>query len=225
MMQFNELVRRLNAMRDGKVNLNWDREVDQLIADTSQGVSPAGAGEFFRVSDPANIKAPAPAKVLPPENRFDWGPKSRAELKGVKPELVECAALALMHYSTQDFMCYDGIRTVEEQRHYVKIGTSQTMQSKHLPQLSDGFGHAVDLVPVVNGVPKWDWALIYEVARAVKAAADYLGIANHIRWGGAWDRVLSDFKSDAHFQQVVTDYTQRHPGKDFIDGPHFEWKD
>ena len=147
-----------------------------------------------------NQKSPAAQTVT----GFQWGPKSTSELAKVLPKLVDCATLALTRYSTQDFMCYDGIRTLVEQRHYVAIGTSKTMESQHLPQ-ADGFGHAVDLVPVVGGIPKWDWGLIYSVAKAMWEAANQLGIAKNIRWGGAWDRVLSDFTDHTDFMKVVQD--------------------
>ena len=161
----------------------------------------------------------APTMSSPFSTGFNWGPKSRNELAGVKAELANCATIALTRFSKVDFMCYDGIRSLEEQKHYVAIGTSKTMQSKHLD------GLAVDLVPVVNGVPKWDWDRIYEVAWAMDQAATQLGIAKHIRWGGAWDRTLADFGGDAHaYMDEVQAYNKRHPGKDFIDGPHFEWK-
>lgn len=174
---------------------------------------------------PVHTAQPATTPEVSTDTGFRWGPRSLAELKGVKHELLECATLALTRYSEVDFMCYDGIRTKDEQAHYVKIGTSQTMDSKHLPQ-PDGFGHAVDLVPVVGGIPKWDWDLIYKIALAMDLASSQLGIANHIRWGGAWDKTLADFGNDADaYKQATRDYADRHPGKDFLDGPHFEWKD
>ena len=162
-----------------------------------------------------------PATVTPaPVNLtgFNWGKKSLAELNGVKPELRQCATLALTRYSRIDFMCFDGIRTIEEQRKYVAAGTSKTMKSKHLD------GLAVDLVPVIGGVPKWDWVALYEVAYAMDRAAHELKIEHSIRWGGAWDRTLADFGGDASaYAKEVQLYQQRHAGPDFIDGPHFEW--
>jgi len=54
-------------------------------------------------------------------------------------------------------------------------------------------------------------------------AATELGIAHLITWGGAWDRKLSDFGGNERaYQAEVEAYKIRHPGKDFIDGPHFE---
>jgi peptidoglycan L-alanyl-D-glutamate endopeptidase CwlK len=41
------------------------------------------------------------------------------------------------------------------------------MNSRHLIR-SDGFGHAVDLVPWINGKPRWEWKPIYHIAAAVR---------------------------------------------------------
>lgn len=150
---------------------------------------------------------------------FKFGAASLKELEGVKVELVLCVRRAL-ELSTQDFCVYDGLRTAKEQAAHVKNGTSKTMQSKHLQ------GLAVDLVPWINGGPKWDWDGCYKIAWAMDQAATEQGIAHKIRWGGAWDRRLSDYGNDAQaYVNEVRDYTQRHEGKDFIDGPHFEWAD
>src|SRR3546814_9290907 len=55
-------------------------------------------------------------------------------------------------------------------------------------------------------------------------AATELGLASKIRWGGAWDRVLSDFGGSIDsYREECEAYAKRHPGKDFLDGPHFEW--
>lgn len=162
--------------------------------------------------------------VVPYNSGFTFGASSEKELIGVKPELVAIVRLALK-VSTQDFTVHDGIRSIAEQRHYVAIGTSQTMDSMHLPQ-RDGFGHATDLVPFIGGRPAWDWEGCYRVALAVDQAATDLGFAKNIRWGGAWDKRLSDFGGDVHaYKQEVINYQNRHPGKDFLDGPHFEWRD
>jgi peptidoglycan L-alanyl-D-glutamate endopeptidase CwlK len=148
---------------------------------------------------------------------FGFSKASLAELKGVNDDLVRCVQHALFFYTKIDFRVYDGIRTVEEQRKYVAAGTSKTMNSKHLD------GLAVDLVPIIGGVLKWDWIGCYEIARAMDAAATELGIAHRITWGGAWDRTLDQIGgSPDAYVQAVEEYKRRHPGPDFIDGPHFE---
>ena len=50
----------------------------------------------------------------------------------------------------EDAMIFEGVRKKKTQRHYVTIGRSKTMNSDHLP------GLAVDIVPYINGGPRWD---------------------------------------------------------------------
>src|SRR3546814_18779136 len=80
---------------------------------------------------------------------------------------------------------------------HVANGTIQTMKSKHLD------GLAVDLVPWV-GKPVWAWDRIYPIAFAMDQAATELGLASKIRWGGAWDRVLSAFGGSIDRKSVVS---------------------
>ena len=133
-----------------------------------------------------------------------------------------CVLLAIT-LTTQDFTVFQVLRSVEEQRENLREGTTRTMASKHLRQL-DGKSHAADLVPWIKGAAVWDWGGCAAIAFAMDRAATQLGIANKIRWGGAWDRVLADFggTADAYMAEVAK-YKTRHEGKDFIDGPHFEW--
>ncbi|MBX9816064.1 MAG: M15 family metallopeptidase [Sphingomonas sp.] len=153
---------------------------------------------------------------------YQFGQKSLRELKGVHLDLVAVANRAIQ-ITSQDFAIHDGLRSIEEQRENVRRGVSQTMASKHLPQ-ADGFGHAFDAVPVVNGKLRWEWQPIYHVTAAVRAAAIQLGVS--IRWGGVWDRVLNDLPaSSIDIEEEVEAYVgrRRAAGKRaFIDGPHFE---
>lgn len=155
--------------------------------------------------------------------RFVFGKSSLRELKGVKPELVDLAQLAIS-ISPTDFCVWDGLRTEEEQRLNVKRGVSKTMFSKHRKQ-PDGFSHAIDLVAWINNKPSWDWQYYPTIFDAAHAAAHKLGIADHIVWGGVWDRRLSDMSGIVGAMEETCAYANRHPGKDFIDGPHFEWRD
>ena len=168
------------------------------------------------ILQPAKPETVTDSAAVSSGSGFVFGKASRKELEGVNVDLVRCTTLALQ-YSNQDFCVFDGIRSYKEQADHVRNGTSQTMQSKHLQ------GLAVDLVPWVNGGPLWDWEKIYPIAQAMDRAATELGLANRITWGGAWDRKLSDFGGDsAAYKKVAELYCERHPGKDFIDGPHFE---
>lgn len=155
---------------------------------------------------------------------FTLGATSTDNLRGVHPKLVAITQRAIA-LSEQDFTVYEGLRTVARQVKLVHQGFSKTMDSQHIPQ-ADGYGHAVDLVPWIQGHPVWDWSGCYKIAFAMDQAATALGVAANIRWGGAWDRRLSDFGgSVAAYEGAVQLYKPRHAGPDFLDGPHFEWRD
>lgn len=153
---------------------------------------------------------------------FILGGKSRRELEGVHPDLVDMVELAIQ-FTAIDFTVYDGLRTAAEQRQNVARGASKTMDSFHIRQ-ADGWGHAVDLVPIISGVPKWDWGGCYQVFLAVDRAATQLGIAGRLTWGGVWDRTLAQLTASGAIdvERLVRDYAARHPGKDFLDGPHYQ---
>lgn len=170
------------------------------------------------VSQATDGESTAAPEVVIRDSNFKFSAASLAELKGVKQELVDCVKLALK-LSTQDFTVFDGIRTLKEQQQHVANGTSKTMQSKHLQ------GLAVDLVPWIGGKLVWDWEGCYKIAMAMDEAATQLGIADKIRWGGAWDRTLADFGSLDSWKAYESEVRAYHArtGKSFVDGPHFEW--
>ena len=145
---------------------------------------------------------------------FKLGDKSRKELEGVHADLRAVVERAIQ-LSAQDFAVHDGIRTLKEQKKLVERGASKTLNSRHLS------GHAVDLVPYIGGKLRWEWDPIYQIAEAVRVAA--LEQEVPIRWGGAWDRQLTDL--DDPPEDIVADYVARRKNagkRAFIDGPHFE---
>jgi peptidoglycan L-alanyl-D-glutamate endopeptidase CwlK len=157
---------------------------------------------------------------------YTLGARSRAELAGVHPKLVQCVESAIA-ITEQDFTVMDGLRTLAEQKVNLSRGVSKTMNSQHLPQ-ADGLGHAVDLVPWINGGPRWEWPPIYRIAAAMLIASRQHGV--RLRWGGVWDKELATLApvaadletAPAAFEKAVAAYCKRHPGPDFLDGPHFE---
>lgn len=153
---------------------------------------------------------------------FALGAKSLAELAGVEPRIVLVVKRAI-EITPQDFAVHDGLRTEAEQTDLVRRGASQTMNSMHRKQ-ADGYGHAVDLVPYINGKLRWEWDAIYPIAAAVKFAAAELRVP--IRWGGCWE-FMSQIKGStaADLEKAVEAYgaARRRAGKRaFQDGPHFE---
>jgi peptidoglycan L-alanyl-D-glutamate endopeptidase CwlK len=153
---------------------------------------------------------------------YSLGSKSRAELQGVHPKLVAVVERAIV-LTKQDFSVHDGLRTLAEQKEYVKRGVSKTMNSMHMKQ-PDGFGHAVDLVPYINGQLRWEWRPIYVIASAVHQAAREQSVK--LIWGAVWDRAFSDLPGDPKgLEQAVNAYVTRRRGQGksaFVDGPHYE---
>jgi peptidoglycan L-alanyl-D-glutamate endopeptidase CwlK len=152
---------------------------------------------------------------------FVLGSGSRRELEGVHPDLVAVVERAI-ELTEQDFTVHSGLRTAEEQAALHKRGASQRdgykRKSEHQAQAS-GYGHAVDLVPYIEGKLRWEWKPIYKIAAAMRDAAVEKGL--RLRWGGVWDRDLNDIPCWA-LEAEVKAYCKRHPGPDFIDGPHYE---
>lgn len=145
---------------------------------------------------------------------YALGAGSLRELVGVHPDLVRVVKRAIQ-LTTQDFTVHDGLRTEAEQRKLVHAGASQTMDSRHRT------GHAVDLVPYINGKLRWEWEPIHVIAEAMRSAA----LDEHVPlvWGGAWDKIFSETLENP--RQLIADYTARRraKGRDvFLDGPHFE---
>lgn len=147
-------------------------------------------------------------------SQFELGAGSLKELEGVHADLVSVVKRAI-ELTVQDFSVHDGIRTLEQQKKLVESGASQTLDSRHIT------GHAVDLVPYINGKLRWEWEPVYRIADAVRLAAKELAIP--LRWGGAWD---VDFTSSTERpEELVNDYAARRKKagkKAFLDGPHYE---
>ena len=139
---------------------------------------------------------------------------SRDRLKGVKPQLIEVVERAIQ-ISEVDFRVTEGVRTLTRQKELLKAGSTTTLNSRHLT------GDAVDLAPMVGREVRYDWALVYKVAEAMRTAALELGVK--VRWGGVWDKNLADLKGG--LSDDVADYAARRKAagkRVFLDGPHFE---
>ncbi len=150
---------------------------------------------------------------------YTFGAKSEKNLEGVIPSLVTLARRAL-ELTDQDFGIVDGVREQAEQAALVAAGASRTMHSKHRRQ-DDGFGHAIDAAPYIAGRTRYDMNACCHVAAAMREAAIEQGLA--VTWGGVWDRDLRSLPAGADgMRRAVAEYEVRHPGRDFIDGPHFQ---
>lgn len=114
--------------------------------------------------------------------------QSEQVLQDVHPDLVAVVREAFI-VSEVSFSVLEGRRSPERQAKLKEAGMSHTLKSRHLT------GHAVDLVPWINGTIPWNnWEAFVSVADAMKSSARDLNIP--LVWGGDW--------------------------KNLRDGPHFE---
>ena len=124
---------------------------------------------------------------------FTLSQRSLDNLKGVHPDLVKVVERA--HELTEvDIVVVEGKRTEEKQRHYVEIGASKTMNSRHLT------GHAVDLIAWVGRTVNRGLYYYQKISDAMKEAGRELGIP--VEWGGDW----KTFKDGPHFQLPWKEY-------------------
>ena len=155
---------------------------------------------------------------------FFLGTRSRNEMVKTHPALISVVELAITR-TVVDFGVHDGLRTAAEQNALYRRGASQidgyTRIGKHQIQ-SDGFSHAVDLVPWIDGQFQWDWDAIYLIADAVVSSCRQLDVP--LRWGGCWGHVpVNDLKGEPENWVAAYVKRKREQGKRaFNDGPHWE---
>ncbi|OAT32551.1 M15 family metallopeptidase [Proteus myxofaciens] len=114
--------------------------------------------------------------------------RSQNNLNGVHQDLVQVVYKALI-FSEYDFLVIEGVRSLARQKELMKEGKSKTLNSRHLT------GHAVDIVPLVNGSIPWhDWSAFESVSKAMKQAAHQLGVS--MNWGGDW----VSFRDGPHYE-------------------------
>lgn len=146
------------------------------------------------------------------------GNGSNQELIGVHPDLVGMAQRAIL-ITLQDFSVHDGLRTIEEQREYVRTKVSRTLKSMHLPQ-RDGLGHALDLVPYINGKLRWELDACIVIAKAVRQAANELKVP--IVWGGCWRRIDNNTEDLRRMVDGYIALRQSQGRPFFVDAAHFQ---
>jgi peptidoglycan L-alanyl-D-glutamate endopeptidase CwlK len=115
-------------------------------------------------------------------------------LTGVHPALVTAVEKIVfaMTYLGHQMMVTDGVRTLAQQKALFAQGRTApgkivtnadgiNAKSNHQVK-ADGFGHAVDMCFVVNGIPSWGtqhpWRLYGEMAKS-----------QGLKWGGDWVRL------------------------------------
>lgn len=137
------------------------------------------------------------------------GKSSLAKLEGVHPDLVKVIKEAIKE-SPVDFSIVYGVRSTEEQKRLYALGRTvvnpdgksakkplgnivtqkngTTNKSNHQVK-STGFGHAIDLVPYINGKTDWNATNSFKIIAAhVMATAKCLEVK--LTWGGDWKTLV-----------------------------------
>lgn len=138
--------------------------------------------------------------------------RCETRLAGVHPDLVR--VVRAMAAGGAVFRVVEGVRTMERQRDLVAAGASQTMNSRHIT------GHAVDLVPMIDGAVSWDWNHFYPLADAFRGASVQEKVP--VIWGGAWGLLMTDYTTAKAGQDRYAARVRAQGQRPFLDGPHFE---
>lgn len=159
-------------------------------------------------------------------SQWKFGKRSNMMMEEIPEKFRSCITQALS-ISPVDFGVIESARHVERQMQMVAIGASQTMNSKHIPDMWDGedrkYAHAVDLMAYIGSRGSWELPLYFKIATSMAQAAQDHDLK--LRWGGAWTtNSIGDWHprsmEDAHLQYIEIRKSQGR--KWFIDAPHFE---
>ncbi len=118
---------------------------------------------------------------------YRFSKRSLKNLEGVNV-LLKMVAIRALAISSIDFVVIEGVRNRRRQERLVATGASKTMNSRHLT------GHAIDVVPWVDGEINWAWPHYHVIADAFKQAAHELQV--DVDWGGDW----LTLKDGPHFE-------------------------
>lgn len=165
---------------------------------------------------------------------YSLGAQSRANMGRVDPRLVGLIGPALARSPVDFGVQEEQSRTWAEQAEKVRRKVSKTMNSAHVIKPGKTHSTGVDLVPWIDKAWNWgdsQWRVktkagatlepFYDIAAAMQAEAIKQGV--RIKWGAIWDRCLNDLPLGAKALKAEMEaYKVRHPGPDFVDGPHFE---
>lgn len=121
--------------------------------------------------------------------------RSLDNLQGIHPDLVRVLKAAIVD-TPVDFTVVEGVRTQARQEQLYaqgrtlpgpKVTNADGVRNKSNHQVkADGWGHAVDLYPYIDGGVRVQGveAQLKEIATHIKAVAARLGIP--VEWGGDW---------------------------------------
>ena len=167
---------------------------------------------------------------------FVLGSRSINNLVGIHPDLRRIIDGAIVTTTVDFGVTGKAVRNVAEQAALYAQGRTEPGQkvtsmdgvikvSNHQVR-KDNWGHAVDLTPYEGGkyiLTERAWDLYPHIASAMSKSARALGLADKLKWGCNWYDTMAMYGTAPNdMLAAVERYKTQHPGKDFLDGPHFE---
>lgn len=123
---------------------------------------------------------------------FRFGKTSLENLEQVHPELVRVAERAIQR-SRIDFGISEGLRSYDQQVELLKQKKTTTLESLHLMQ-EDGFAHAIDIFPYVNGKANYSERYFRPIIQTFITEAAVLEV--QLEFGALW----MDFSDWPHIE-------------------------
>ena len=147
---------------------------------------------------------------------YSLGKQSLTNLNGVLPELVRVIEKAIINFPC-DFSVTAGVRTYEQQHALWLKGRDPITGKVINPKLvvtnddggikksnhqlhADGFGHAVDINPFINGEIDWNdtHKFMQPLAKHILNVGSKMGLI--ITWGGNWTIAKEGIVDPDHFE-------------------------
>lgn len=129
----------------------------------------------------------------------NWRKIPRHQVEPQLADLIDAAADDFIaDHPGLSVVITEGPRTHARQRELKRLGASQTLHSKHIPDLSPTKrALAVDIAIFQAKAPLWDWPLYEHFAEYVKREAARRSV--RLTWGGDWPR----YRDGPHYQIEV----------------------
>lgn len=127
--------------------------------------------------------------------KINFGKKSKLNLcNNLDYRLVHIACEVAKLDCPIDWTIWETKRDLKTQKEYFNKGTSQTMNSKHLPD-DKGIVRAMDIVPYVNGKNTWE-KKYYDILIPIFKAVTFSLYPDDIEFGADWE----NFRDMPHIQ-------------------------
>ena len=121
--------------------------------------------------------------------------------------------------TTIPFLVYEGAGSTERHRAFLLGGVSSRPESRHKVSRITGVAHAIDLVPLVDDVMRWELGACCKVADAMRQAALAEDVPLH--WGPCWPQLLTEIPGGVT-DEIALAATSEGRGPLWVNPGHYE---